>query len=701
MKSILIGALTAILAAGAQSSEAERQLKAAMNAEMMNGDLQAAIRQYGDIAAKYKTDRAVAAMALVRMAEAYQKVGDSEAIVIFQRVLRDYGEQKEAVAMARARLGSATASGSGGSTRQLWTKRGGAPYGPMSPDGRYLAFTSYEGGGTTNGVPNVAVHDFVTGADVVLTHSRNPKDHPTRTGRAFSPDSRQIAYPWVIIDGGEVHSEVRISDVSSNGSAKPRVVFRTEDRLEMEDWSPDGKWIALQITRKDGTSQLVLISTADGSLKTLKSVDWTGSTKVYFSPDSRFVAFDLQVGERSESRDIFVLAVDGSRQVPAVTHPSDDRVAGWTPDGKHLLFVSDRNGLPGLWWLRFEGGMPQGDPEILRSNFGANVSRSLGPGRSAGLYYLVQGGATKVSVGSLDLASGKLTPGSSQQFMGNIYPAWSPDGKHLAYSTYEHPRGDNIFLTVRSIESGQSRELRPQVKYPRWASWSPDGRSILVEAWDIKGRAGIFQIDAQNADAATVVSGADGERVSTPQWLPDGKKILYLYERRALSEGAILLRDLASGGESEIIRIKTLRNQTSYTRSFVLSPDGRSVAYLTSDGTSAHTAIMLKTLAGGEPRELLKLSDTAFLHGWTPDGQAVVYGRSGRATGGGAASTDVAAWLLPIRGGEPRRLDLGESFVSQVQLHPDGKQIAFWSNNQTGEQIWVLENHLPTLTAKK
>jgi Tol biopolymer transport system component len=166
-------------------------------------------------------------------------------------------------------------------------------------------------------------------------------------------------------------------------------------------------------------------------------------------------------------------------------------------------------------------------------------------------------------------------------------------------------------------------------------------------------------------------------------------------------ESAIIERDLASGKESEIVRIKTLRDQASFTRSFLLSPDGRSLAYLTSDGTSVHTAILLKPLAGGEPRELLRLNEGVFLHGWTPDGQSLLYGRRDRATGGGTASTDVAAWLLPIGGGEPRRLDLGESFVSQVQLHPDGKQIAFWSNNQTGEQIWVLENHLPTLTAKK
>src|SRR3954462_12495941 len=98
MKSVLLGALAVILATGAQSNEAERQLKAAMNAELVNGDLKTAIKQYGEIAAKNKNDRAVSAMALVRMAEAYRKMGDSESRNIYERVLREYGDQKEAAA---------------------------------------------------------------------------------------------------------------------------------------------------------------------------------------------------------------------------------------------------------------------------------------------------------------------------------------------------------------------------------------------------------------------------------------------------------------------------------------------------------------------------------------------------------------------------------------------------------------------------
>jgi Tol biopolymer transport system component len=301
--------------------------------------------------------------------------------------------------------------------------------------------------------------------------------------------------------------------------------------------------------------------------------------------------------------------------VSAVVHPADDRVFGWTPDGKHLLFMSDRNGLPGLWWLPFENGKPQGAPHILRPNFGSNLQRYLGQGRSGEIYYQVAGGGVRVSAGSLDIASGKISGQTVQQFIHNIYPAWSPDGKELVSNTYQMPRGE-IFLTVRSPETGRTRELRPELKYPRWPAWSPDGRSLLVEGGDSKGRWGIFKVDAQSAEAVPVVTSVEGEALTTPQWFPDGKRILY--ERTRKDQSVIVERELASGQESEIVRIKVLPRQAQATRSFLLSPDGRSLAYLTSNGSPAHTAILLKPLAGGDPREFLKLIEFAFLRGWTP-----------------------------------------------------------------------------------
>src|SRR6187200_911998 len=99
---VVTGVLLAAVAAQ-QKRQQDIDLQKAIRTETVDGDLNGAIKQYGAIASKYKSDRAVAATALVHMAECYLKMGDAQARKIFEQVLRDYADQTEAVTMARVR----------------------------------------------------------------------------------------------------------------------------------------------------------------------------------------------------------------------------------------------------------------------------------------------------------------------------------------------------------------------------------------------------------------------------------------------------------------------------------------------------------------------------------------------------------------------------------------------------------------------
>ena len=93
----LVAAVTCVSAA--QHDAARTMLEAARKAEVVDGNLNGAIQQYRAIADKYKSDRAIVADALLRMAECYQKLGDAQARKIFEQVVRDYADQQEAVTM--------------------------------------------------------------------------------------------------------------------------------------------------------------------------------------------------------------------------------------------------------------------------------------------------------------------------------------------------------------------------------------------------------------------------------------------------------------------------------------------------------------------------------------------------------------------------------------------------------------------------
>jgi Tol biopolymer transport system component len=96
------------------------------------------------------------------------------------------------------------------------------------------------------------------------------------------------------------------------------------------DWSPDGRWIAAHVVRRDRSGQIAIIGVQDGSLRALKSVGWRGPNKIF--PDGKYLAYDLASDEESQ-RDVFVISVDGSRETRTVEHPAYDVVMGWSTDG--------------------------------------------------------------------------------------------------------------------------------------------------------------------------------------------------------------------------------------------------------------------------------------------------------------------------------------------------------------------------------
>ena len=153
----------------------------------------------------------------------------------------------------------------------------------------------------------------------------------------FSPDSKRVAYwrtDW------SSFNEIRIVDVE--GNAPSRTLCQVLDALQISltDWSRDGKSILAYLEHKSSPAEIVLISAIDGSIRTLKqNAEWPG--RMSFSPDGRFVLYN---GPGSGGPDVHLLAIHGGRDVALAPHPSDDYVAGWSPDGSRILFHQQPHG---------------------------------------------------------------------------------------------------------------------------------------------------------------------------------------------------------------------------------------------------------------------------------------------------------------------------------------------------------------------
>src|SRR5713226_6464693 len=140
---VLAGLLAAPLAIAQKDDQAEVLMQAAHQKQLVEGQLEEAIQLYKRILQEHAGNRAVAAKALLEMGQCYEKLGNTEARKAYERLLRDYGDQNEAAAQARARLAALTGNlASGGSqmvARRVWAGPDVDVMGSLSPDGRYLS----------------------------------------------------------------------------------------------------------------------------------------------------------------------------------------------------------------------------------------------------------------------------------------------------------------------------------------------------------------------------------------------------------------------------------------------------------------------------------------------------------------------------------------------------------------------------------
>ena len=675
-RSIRLAVVAVMLAAGAdKTQDAERMLKAAMNTELVDGNLKAAIEQYKKVA--QSGIRPLAAQALVHMADCYQRLGDSESRKIYEQIVREYADQKEAAAIAQKKLG-AGASNSGVTTRQMWTGPKVDNSGTVSPDGRFLSFTDWETG-------DLAIHDLTTGQDRRLTNKGTWQQSSWQAIQSvISRDGKLVAYDW---HDGKATFELRLIEISS-GKSRLLISNPSGPELFPEDWSPDGKWILVNVSRGEA-QETGLVSTADGTLRILKPSSAVWCMK--FAPDG-YLACNSGANGHGEIR---LLAVDGSTETAAFTHPTNDRVLGWSPDGKRLLFSSDRSGLTGIWAITISDGKPQGRAELIKANVDPS---SLGVTSSGALYYSVTSSARDVYVATVDFETGKmLSPPTPlpQTFLGlNDFPRWSPDGKSLAYLSRRDANGNSSrlnTLAIRSMESGKVRELNPDMRMLNRGGfsqplWSPDGGALLVNGTDKQGRAGIYRIDAQSGVAEPVVlDDLNLGSVMALAWSPDGRT-LYLVRTDEKSRAATLFaRDIQSGREREILRREAPLNYVGLGW-VAMSPDGRSLAITAFDRRTQSGSLLVIPAEGGEPRELLRTSSSgpdqlgAWVE-WSPDGKYVIFRRG---------SPRRENFRIPAGGGTPVKY-AGEWMVGPSTTSPDGHQVAF-AQGEHKIEIWAMES---------
>ncbi len=393
-----------------------------------------------------------------------------------------------------------------------------------------------------------------------------------------------------------------------------------------------------------------------------------------FSPDGRYVAFTAPYGDGNQ--DIYVMPIDGGTPFRVTYHPSFDRLIDWSPDGKSLLFASDResyrNRFSQLYVVSVEGGLP----EKLPVPYGEMATFS--PDGDAIIYSYLK------------------------DFQNQ------PDFNRETWKGYRGGRAPDLWYY--HLGTKQSRRLTTHDAPDSAAMWTEKGLYFLSERGG--NVSNLWHLDIET-DARRQVTNVENYDVTRPSFGPQdivferaGKLSLMRLSDEMVTEvpislvidtnalrpvlreaqdrlvGASLSLDgnmaiLQARGELLIADLKTgvLKNygygSASAERFPSLSPDGKSLAYM-SDQTGEYQ-LHVQNLETRATEVLTKFTKGyRYQPHWAPDGSKIAF-----------IDNEQSIFVLDVKTGKQNKIDAGlwrynwglEAFTPSWS--PDGRWLAY------------------------
>lgn len=412
-------------------------------------------------------------------------------------------------------------------------------------------------------------------------------------------------------------------------------------------FSPDGRLIVYADLNS------VYVSSRDGS-NMRKVWDAPGNVDLpYFSPDSRRIRVTVESKGNSSAK-IWELDSDGSnahRIVLDWPEDADQRDGRWTPDGKHFIFASHREGRNNIYellpppWIEFWK-----KPTAVRLTAGQIDVLAATPNRdSSGLFIIgriaqgtMQAYDPKLKrfvpfLDGLAAADFILSPdkkwmvyadyprrhlwrskldGSEKLQLTDFYswmPKWSPDSKKIVFS-------DQQEIYMVSVDGGAPEKLTSEGKVELAPNWWPDGKSIVFNDFPLPGQMeGIKVLDLATRKIS-IMPGSAG--FYAPSWSPDGRYLVAI----AQNPSRMVLYSVQSG------TWKDLRTFDSAWGYWVWAGDSKSLYLAMKEaGPATEPGIYQMAIADGKWNQVTRFDGlTVNPDGWegfpslTSDGRLVM-----------------------------------------------------------------------------
>jgi len=417
-------------------------------------------------------------------------------------------------------------------------------------------------------------------------------------------------------------------------------------------------------------------SPAKSALPPLRAVPFTSfpgrETQPSFSPDGNQIAFEWN-GEKEDNWDIYVKVIGTESVLRLTTHPGIDWAPAWSPDGRHIAFHRHTESEDAIFLVAVLGGPER---KLCSMQLGAlfrEQAASWSPdGKLLALSEPVPGQEyLRISLLSVESLERRAVTSPPVSMRGDFYPAFSPDGRTLAFLRGQAVGVKEIHLV--SLPGGEPRRLTHGNTHIFGLTWTPDGAHIIFSSNPL-GPLSLWKLSTSGGEPQMLDVGTDG--ASYPTLSRDGRRLAYVQE---------------SGGDTNIWQFEVpgvpgrgrpptkLIASSQMDQGPQFSSDGKKIVFASS--RSGANEIWICDADGSNLLKLTSFADAGTPR-WSADGRHVVFDHVLE------GQSDIG--VVSVEGGSPRRLTAEKSNDVVPSWSRDGRWIYFASNRTGTWQVWKM-----------
>jgi len=553
-----------------------------------------------------------------------------------------------------------------GAMRQITPDSGLALDPDISPDGKMVAYVT-----GPVGQMDLVVRQVAGGRPIAITQDFTGGQRRPR----WAPDGQQLTF----------YSEGSIYVVPAFGGVPRRIIENISgSSAYCPTWSPDGTKIAF--VRNDaihiydlGTGESEKI--VDAQVAHCLSWSPDGSKIAYVSGNIYFVWGNVDIHETRMSMignlapsTIHILSLTNRSTNQVTDYKSMNMSPVWTPDGKQLLFISDRGGARDIYALPLNSfGKPQSSPTRLTTGLDAHTISLSQDGQK--LVYSVFNLTS--NIWSMDIPEkGTLSVSLADQItQGNQIIETvqiSPDEKWLVFDS--NTRGNSDIYKM-PVEGGEAIQLTTHPSGDFSPEWSSDGEKIVFHSF----RTGNRDVFVMSKDGESIEQiNDDPSHEMGPSFSPNGKQIVFSSDRSGRYEGYVVTHDQSGWSEPEQI---TFDGCASARGSHVAN----SIAYVIEDGLRIFSIDDKEEKILVQSHNAMRTPRPKF-PAWSADGKTIYYSA---VDGRGVESI----WAVPVAGGEPELKVVSDDphfKLALLGLSADARRFYF-PMRMIESNVWVVD----------